>query len=146
VIGDTVVVYDGPLQVHRTPGLGDDVIGMLETGATGTLTDGPELVDEQLWFEIRTSLVTGWVSAPYLERTDGASPASFAAGDPIYVADGPVNLRAASDDDAAIIAELQTGDHGTILDGPVSANGYTWYRIETSQGTGWVVGSYLALQ
>ncbi len=147
MVGDTVVVHDGPLQVHRTPGLGDDVIGMLETGAVGTLTNGPEIADDQLWFEIRTSLVTGWVSAAYLERT-GAEVASstFAPGDPVIVSDGPVNLRAEADEGATVIATLQTGDHGTILDGPVSGDGYAWYQIETSQGTGWAVGSYFSLQ
>jgi uncharacterized protein YgiM (DUF1202 family) len=148
VMGDTVAVHDGPLQVHRTAGLGDDVIGVLETGATGTLTNGPEVADNQLWFEIRTALVSGWVAEPYIERTEASAttPASFALGDAIYVSDGPVNLREEPGEGAAIIAQIQTGDHGTILAGPVSANGYTWYQIETSQGTGWVVGSYLSLQ
>ncbi len=146
VVGDTVEVQDGPLQVHRTPGLGDDVIGVLETGAIGTITTGPDIADDQLWFEVRTSLVTGWVAAPYLARTDATAPLTFAPGDAVMVSDGPVNLRQQSDDGAAVLGELQTGDHGTILDGPVSWNGYTWYEVETSQGTGWVVGSYLSLQ
>jgi hypothetical protein len=147
-VGESVVVHDGPLQVHRTPGLGDDVIGVLETGAIGTLTNGPEVADDQLWFEIRTPLVSGWVAAPYIERTEGApAPSStFSPGDPILVFDGPVNLREQPDEGAAIIAQIQTGDHGTILSGPVSANGYVWYQIETSQGTGWVAGSFISLQ
>ena len=62
------------------------------------------------------------------------------------VSDGPVNLRQVADDGAAILAELQTGDHGTITNGPATWNGYTWYEIETSQGTGWVVGAYLSRQ
>ncbi len=146
VVGDTAVVHDGPLQVHRSPGLGDDVIGVLETGAIGTLTSGPETADNQLWFEIRTSLVTGWVSAPYLERTDASAASTFAPGDAVSVSDGPVNLRSTAAADGAIVGELQTGDHGTILDGPVSADGYTWYQIQTAQGTGWVVGSFFSLQ
>ncbi|MEZ4504982.1 MAG: SH3 domain-containing protein [Thermomicrobiales bacterium] len=145
-VGETVAVHDGPLQVHRTPGLGDDVIGFLETGAVGTLTNGPEVADEQLWFEVRTSLVTGWVSATYLERSDAAAPTTFAPGDAVYVSDGPVNLREEADEDAPVIAQLQAGDHGTILDGPVTWNGYSWYEIETAQGTGWVVGSYFSRQ
>lgn len=146
VIGDTVAVHDGPLQVHRTAGLGDDVIGVLETGAIGTLTDGPQTADNQLWFEIRTSLVTGWVSEAYLSRTDADASTGFAPGDAIYVSDGPVNLREQPDASAPIVLQLETGDHGTVLDGPVSASGYSWYQIETSQGTGWVAGTFLSLQ
>lgn len=145
-VGDVVVVRDGPLQLHRTPGLGNDVIGILETGAIGEITNGPDVADDQLWFEVRAALVTGWVAAPYLEQTDAAAPEAFSPGDAVLVSDGPVNLRQQADNGAAILAELQTGDHGTILNGPVSWNGYTWYEIETSQGTGWVVGSYLSLQ
>lgn len=146
VVGDTVIVADGPLQLHRTPGLGDDVIGIIDTSTIGTLTEGPEIADEQIWFELRTASVTGWASAPYLERTDASAPAAFAPGDAVYVSDGPVNLREQADDGAAVIAQLQTGDHGTILSNPVTWNGYTWYQIETSAGTGWVVGTYFSLQ
>jgi hypothetical protein len=87
------------------------------------------------------------VAAPYLERTDAAVAAvAFTPGDAVYVSDGPVNLRESANETAAIIGKLQTGDHGTILDGPVNASGYSWYQIETAQGTGWVVGSYFARQ
>jgi uncharacterized protein YgiM (DUF1202 family) len=145
-VGDTVAVADGPLQMHRTPGLGDDVIGIVETGSIGTLTDGPEIADDQIWYEMRTATITGWVAAPYLEQSDASAPATFSIGDAVYVSDGPVNLRQVADDGAAILAQLQTGDHATITNGPVTWNGFTWYEIETSQGTGWVVGSYLSLQ
>jgi uncharacterized protein YgiM (DUF1202 family) len=145
-VGDTVAVADGPLQMHSTPGLGDDVLGTIETGEVGVLTDGPEIADDQVWFEMRTASFTGWVAAPYLEKSTAAAPATFAIGDAVYVSDGPVNLRQVADDGAAILAQLQTGDHATITNGPVTWNGYTWYEIETSQGTGWVVGKYLSLQ
>ena len=128
------------------PGLGDDVIGILETGAVGTLTNGPQTADNQLWFEIRTSLVTGWVSADYLSRTDATASIGFAPGDAIFVSDGPVNLRELPDASAPIVLQLETGIDGTVLDGPVSASEYSWYQIETSQGTGWVAGTFLSLQ
>lgn len=143
-VGNTVAVTDGPLQMHRTPGLGDDVIGTIETGETGVLTDGPEIADDQVWFEMRTATYTGWVAAPYLQQSDASFPATFEAGDEVVVSDGPVNLRQVADDGAAILAELQTGDRGTITNGPVTWNGYTWYEIETPQGTGWAVGMYLS--
>ncbi len=73
-VGDTVAVADGPLQMHRTPGLGDDVIGTVETGAVGVLTNGPEIADDQVWFEMRTASFTGWVAAPYLELQPTPAP------------------------------------------------------------------------
>ncbi len=143
-VGDTVVVADGPLQMHRTPGIGDDTIGIIDTGTVGTLITGPEISDGQLWFELRTAISTGWVAASYLEWTDAAVPETFAAGDTVFVSDGPLNLRQVADDGAAVLAELETGDTGTIVDGPVSWASYTWYEIETARGTGWVVGAYLS--
>lgn len=145
-VGDNVVVSDGPLQLHLTPGTGDDVVGIVDTGSIGTLVDGPSIANDQVWFEMRTAAISGWVSADYLQRTDEAPPAVLAPGDAVTVSDGPVNLRQQADEGAAVLAELQTGDHGTIVSNPVSWDGRIWYEIETSEGTGWVVGEYLSLQ
>src|SRR5690606_9497936 len=35
------------------------------------------------------------------------------------------------------------GVTGTVLGGPTSANGYTWWRIQTSAGTGWAVQDWM---
>jgi hypothetical protein len=41
---------------------------------------------------------------------------------------------------------LETGSGATIVSGPASADGYTWYEVETDDGTtGWVAGEYLGL-
>lgn len=144
VPGDTVIVADGPLQLHRTPGVGNDVIAELGAGTIGVLTAGPEIADSQPWVEFQTNTASGWVSALYLERTDASAPAAFAIGDAIVVSDGPVNLREVADDGAAILAQLPTNENGTIIGGPVAWNGYIWYQIDCDQGTGWVVGTYLS--
>ena len=146
VVGDTVAVVDGPLQMHRTPGTGNDVIDMLETGTVGTLTAGPEISDGQLWFELHAATATGWVAASYVAWTDASAPVIFAVGDTIVVTDGPVNMRQAAGDSAAILAELPAGATGAVIAGPVNQGGYTWYEIETAQGAGWVVGAYCSLQ
>lgn len=42
--------------------------------------------------------------------------------------------------------QLSHGAIGEVIDGPSSANGYTWYKIqyETSL-TGWIAGIYLTI-
>ena len=40
---------------------------------------------------------------------------------------------------------LDTGASATIVDGPVDADGYSWYEVSTAAGDGWVDGEYLAL-
>lgn len=145
-VSDVVAVVDGPLQLHRTPGIGDDTIATLETGAVGIITAGPEISDNQLWFELRTTTLTGWVAASWLALSDTPPPPIFIPGDAIVVSDGPVNMRQVADDGAAILAELPTGETGVIVAGPVSWNGYVWYEIETMVETGWVTGTYLSQQ
>jgi uncharacterized protein YraI len=40
---------------------------------------------------------------------------------------------------------LVGGEEGTVLDGPVEADGYNWFQVETAAGTGWVAGEYLVI-
>ena len=85
---------------------------------------------------------TGYVVGEYL-----ALPVApeFLVGDEAVVNTDAVNVR----DDATLsgttLATLVTGDTMTVLDGAVSADGYTWFEVEVADGTtGWVVGEYLA--
>ena len=51
-----------------------------------------------------------------------------------------LNLRDAPSLVGAILRKLQPGDTVTILSGPVQADGYTWWQMQTADGTiGWAV-------
>lgn len=51
-----------------------------------------------------------------------------------------LNLRAEPSLDAEILARLRTGQSVTVLDGPVDADHYYWFRLETADGQqGWAV-------
>lgn len=51
-----------------------------------------------------------------------------------------LNIRSAPDIGAAIVTRLSDGTQVQILDGPRSADGYTWWRVQTSSGAqGWAV-------
>jgi hypothetical protein len=54
-----------------------------------------------------------------------------------------LNLRAAAGLDRGVIAQMVTGDDAYVIDGPVSAGGFSWYQVETIYGTGWVAGEFL---
>lgn len=60
--GDTIMVIDGPLRVRSHPHVNAEVIGMQETGTTGTLTSsGPRHADGMRWWHIAYGGgVTGW--------------------------------------------------------------------------------------
>ena len=42
-----------------------------------------------------------------------------------------------------VVTVLSAGTTGKVLEGPRSGSGYTWWRIQTSAGTGWVVENWI---
>jgi hypothetical protein len=51
-----------------------------------------------------------------------------------------LNLRELPTTQGKVLTKLRHGDEITILDGPVVANGYTWWKIKTNGDVeGWIV-------
>ena len=70
--------------------------------------------------------------------TEPGIPGAYKDGDRIVVTTEGANLRSSPTTGASIVASLSTGTKGTVTDGPVSADGYTWYEISTASYTGWM--------
>jgi hypothetical protein len=71
-----------------------------------------------------------------------ATPPTFAIGAQVVVNPelAALNVRATPDTSAAIVEILPPGAVLTILEGPVEAAGYTWWRVRLpSTAEGWVV-------
>lgn len=141
--GDELVVADGPLNLRDAAGTDGEVIAQLETGAGVTITGGPEAADDYAWYEVVTEDdETGWVAGEFLGN-EVASP-GFAAGDEVVVIDGPLNVRDDSSLDGEVIMQIENGEGGTVLSGPISADDYAWYEIEIDAETsGWAAGEFL---
>ena len=75
----------------------DDVIGTLDNGVIGVLTDGPQIADEQVWFEMRTATITA--------RVFMANPGTVASL-PGSTTPITINGRIAAQDSAAIDHQL----------------------------------------
>lgn len=74
----------------------------------------------------------------------------FAVGTLVVTVDA-LNYRTAPGLGAGVIMVLSPGTEGTISDGPVAADGYTWYALGVAgEGhgapAGWVAGEFLARQ
>jgi len=71
-----------------------------------------------------------------------AAPAGnvLAAGQPARVtAPNGLNMRTAASSSGTLILQLGTGARVTVLEGPVQAENFTWWRVDNGAGqTGWV--------
>lgn len=144
-IGAAVRVTE-TLNIRSGPGTGNGIITTLPAGTTGTVLEGPRTGSGYTWWRIQTSRGTGWAAENWLAASSGSTPpppsAAFAPGDQFQVTES-LNMRSGAGTGNAIIATLPAGTTGTIAGGPRSANGYTWWQVRTTYGTGWVVQNWI---
>jgi uncharacterized protein YraI len=143
-IGDTVYVTSDVLNVRSGPGTGYSVIDVMSYGQNGLVVDGPVSANGYTWYELNYvgGTTDGWVAGEYLGLV---ATSGFAIGDIVAVDSISLNVRSGPGTGYSIVDTLYAGDQGVVVDGPVSANGYTWYQVNYSFGgyTGWVAGEYL---
>ncbi len=134
-----------------------DGLDASETGAaiwTGAIRDSLVSV---VWtsdlLAVGTTPVTAWaqLAAPVDPLVDVPDTADAAPAGPLTVGGRAVinttggdqlNVRSGAGTNFAIVVPLDAGTVVTILEGPVDANGFTWWRIRTDNGVeGWVIES-----
>lgn len=144
-IGDTVFVDTDVLNVRSGPGTGYAVIDSIAYGTNGLIIDGPATADGYIWYQLEYvgGTSNGWVASDFLSL--GSTGGGFAIGDIVAVDSVNLNVRSGPGTGYAVIDTLYAGDQSVVLDGPVSADGYTWYQVSYSYGgyTGWVAGEFL---
>ncbi len=158
-IGDTVRVTER-LNLRSAASTAGSVVVVLPVGATGTVLAGPSMGSGYTWWRIQTSAGTGWAVQDWLTETSGGTTTSaptttttttttpapgtgkFDIGDAVRVTER-LNLRSTASTSGSVVAVLPVGTTGTVLAGPSTANGYTWWRIQTNLGTGWAVQDWL---
>ena len=144
--GDFAVVVDGSLNLRSKAGTGASVVAVLADGAgVSVLGDAPVKANGFLWYRVVSGGKTGWVASRFLLLQNGGDfDDDVAIGATVRVVDGPLNAREAPDTSAAIVRVLQTGAIGWIVDGPVTADGYTWYEFRNLGGlNGWIVVDFI---
>jgi N-acetylmuramoyl-L-alanine amidase len=153
--GAIVHVASGGLRLRVEPATSAGVVSQLSAGTTLTVTGLPVGASGYSWYPVTCPWgATGWVAGDYLAYGAGsgaAAPAPVTGTTPAPEAgsatvDTPrLNLRAGAGTDRAVVGILTGGTSVVILEGPLPATGYTWYRVETPGGaTGWVIGEALA--
>lgn len=143
-IGDTARVTES-LRLRTSPSTSSQTIAVLDPGTTGKVVGGPENANGYTWWQLQTSAGTGWAVQDWLEKTNGPGPDpsdKFEINERVRTTEA-VNMRSAPSTTGTVVAVLQAGTIGTVVDGPRTGSGYTWWRVETSQGTGWVAEDWL---
>lgn len=152
--GDRVVVGDLAANVRSGPGEATSVVAVQYPASAGTVEGGPDYSSGYAWYEVVfDDGERGWVASSLLVLGTSSSSTApeaaaeetpwFAPGSSAIVVDPPVNLRAEPGLDGNQIGSLDMGEAITILDEPVWVDGYGWYLVETTAGTGYVAGAFL---
>ena len=153
----------GPAEVTGTAGQGlrvragadpvAEVDAVLPEGTPVEIVGGPLAAGGYTWYQVRypAGQQTGWAAAAFLVPL-GAS--TVPGGGPLH---GPalvagtgaagLRVRRAPDLTADTRAVLPEGARIEVVEGPVLAGEYAWYRVRYDAGVaiGWVAGDYLAL-
>jgi uncharacterized protein YgiM (DUF1202 family) len=139
--GQTVVTTDS-LTLRSDIGTASDALEVLPPGAFAEILDGPTSDGGYFWYLISFDDLSGYVAGEYL--ADAASTSSFATGDTVTVTTDALNLRDAATTAGTVTDLLGSGAVGTVVAGPVDADGYAWYQLDVDGVTGWAVRNYLA--
>lgn len=140
--GQEIVVNTDALNLRSDSSSTSDVITVLPQAAFATILDGPIAGDDYTWYQITIDDTSGYVAADYI--ADATSAGVFSIGDTVYVNTEALNLRDSATISGSVMDVLATGATGTVVDGPVEADGYAWYQIDVDGVTGWAVRDYLA--
>jgi uncharacterized protein YgiM (DUF1202 family) len=145
-IGDTVSVTESA-NFRTGAGTTNSVIRTLRAGETGTVKGGPTSASGYTWWQLTIGTTTGWVIDDVLQEGGGTTPppsGSFPVGTTVQTNDPNVRLRSSASTSGTILYVLPEGARLTIVSGPTSGSGYSWYRVSsTTYGTGYIVQDFI---
>jgi uncharacterized protein YgiM (DUF1202 family) len=146
-VGDTVAVAIDGGNLRNGPGLDFSVAYELPLGTPGLVIVGPHVIDGYIWYELDTPASIGWMAESILAPADELPPPAGAptVGDRVTVATDWLNLREGPGTSYSVVTAIPERTTGTVTQGPRSADGYAWYRLETALGTGWAAAEFLSL-
>lgn len=142
--GSTAIVTTDFLNLRATPSTTGAVVTTIANGDRPAVNDGPTTADGYEWYQLTINGETGWAVRNYLAFAP-QDIALLAAGDVAAVNTDTLNLRDAAGLSGAIINVLGGGAMVTILDGPVTVDGWIWYQVDDGTETGWVAAEYLTV-
>ncbi len=130
------------LRLHVDHSTGSTVIATLADGTQMTVLAGPIQAEGYTWWNITGSPGTGWSAIG-----EWLTPIQPTVGSTVtvsYTGGFGLRLRADHSTSAQILATMPDGTHMTVIGGPFQGEGFTWWQLTGSPGTGWsAVGNWL---
>lgn len=151
-IGDIAVIDAPSLNCRTGPGFAYTVDHVMAGGEQVIVLEGPIPADGYHWFQL--AMEDGdiaWAIGEGLAPTgdsDGSGDGDgtwFPKGAEVIVNTDRLNLRVGAGLTQGVIMTLPYGTPLIVSNGPMAADGYNWYEVETLDGDlGWVAGAFLA--
>ncbi len=157
-VGDMAQVFTtegDTLNIRSGPATNFNIVDRVESGEMVTLLEGPVAADGLNWWRVRTpSEVEGWTveqadNVRTLQPVSGSQPIPTAPPDGIFLGGeavvtvgpgGAANMRQDPSTATRVLLILSDRARVDIIGGPVQAEGYTWWQVQTNNGTiGWMV-------
>ena len=139
------------LNMRTDPTSSASLLLQLGTGQRVTVVEGPVSADNFTWWRVddgqgnvgwvaERDAVTEWLS-PQLGEAQPVNRAPRLSDRVVVTmpSGGQLSIRALPGSDAPLLVRANNDQQFTVLDGPQSAGGFTWYRIRSDDGQieGW---------
>lgn len=162
---DQRVVTSADLVVHDDHQLDAPDVWTAPEGSAGYVQAGPQQADGYTWWRVAfNSGESGWCVAKYLDAAPidghgvghdpeddggedgGENDPAFVDGD-VVQATASLNTRRQPGVDEELVDTVSQGAMAEVVNGPVDADGYTWWGLhwQTANVWGWSVERYLEL-
>jgi uncharacterized protein YgiM (DUF1202 family) len=142
---DALVTNTSGLRLRSAPGLGSTVLASLGYGTLLRYLSYGGWADGYEWLEVLVESTgrEGYVAAIFVDTPEGGD---YPIGSTFHVdtTSGGANLRSAASTSSGVIRVVPNRTNGTIVGGPTSAGGYTWYRVTVAGSTGYMATVVMA--
>ncbi|MBK8139446.1 MAG: PD40 domain-containing protein [Chloroflexi bacterium] len=147
---------EGANRVRSQPTTGASEQGRIPPGGIFEVLEGPVCANSYAWWRVNYQGLQGWTAEADFETywleplTGGAIAQPTVPPNELYVGgqavvfteDEGLKLRTSTSTGATVIENLPPGTIVTLLEGPLSAGGFVWWRVRAPSGSeGWSVES-----
>jgi D-alanyl-D-alanine carboxypeptidase len=149
--GAQVSVNTSSLTLRASAGTNKPVLASMPFGTRLRITYAYNSANGYEWYKVTGPYGSGWAAGAFLSAasssgggTGGSQSRRIKVNFTVYTTETQVNMRTQPSTSGAVRHRVAKDSKFKVVDGPVNANGYTWWRIRNNRyGTGWMVANYL---